>query len=130
MIDQLLNFLAYLATALALLTAYVALYVRITPYHELRLIRDGNTAAALAMLGALGGFTLPVASAIAHSVSLVDMVVWAVVAMGVQSLVYVTLAKSSPAIPQGIAAGNVAHGAWLGGTSLCVGIINAACMTY
>jgi putative membrane protein len=130
MIAQLLNFLAYFATSLALLTAYVALYIRITPYQELRLIRDGNLAAALALLGAIGGFTLPVASAIAHSVSLADMAVWSIVAMAVQSLVYVTLARSAPALPQGIAAGNTAHGAWLGGASLCVGLINAACMTY
>jgi putative membrane protein len=130
MIDQLLNFLAYFATSLALLGAYVALYVRLTPYQEFRLIREGNLAAALALLGAIGGFTLPVASAIAHSVGLADMLLWSTVALAVQSLVYLLIDRLLPAIPHGVAAGTAAHGALLGGISLCVGLINAACVTY
>jgi len=130
MIDHLMSFFAYFGLALGLLAAHAALYVRLTPYHEFRLIRDGNLAAALALLGALAGFTLPVASAVAHSVGLVDMALWALLAMAVQSALYLLIARLLPEIPQGISGGVTAHGALLGGMSLCLGVLNAACITY
>lgn len=130
LIESVANFAVYLAAALALLTVFVAAYVRLTPYHELNLIGAGNLAATLSLLGAVGGFTLPLASAIAHSVSLVDMLTWAVIAMLVQALVFQLVVRLVPAVPQGIPAGTTAHGAFLGGLSLCVGLINAACISY
>ena len=39
------TFLLYFALALALLALFVAIYVRVTPYREIRLIREGNIAA-------------------------------------------------------------------------------------
>ena len=71
------NFLLYFALALVLLTIFVAIYVRVTSYREFVLIRGGNVAAAISLSGALIGFVLPLASAIAHSVNPVDMVAWA-----------------------------------------------------
>lgn len=130
MIDLLISFFAHFGLALALLVAYVALYVRLTPYHEFRLIREGNLAATLALLGALAGFTLPVASAVAHSAGLVDMALWALLAIAVQSTLYLLIARLLPEIPDGISRGVTAHGALLGGTSLCLGLLNAACITY
>lgn len=130
MIDPLLGFLSYFATALGQLVVFVAVYVRITPYREFRLIREGNLAASLALLGAISGFALPVASAIAHSVNLMDMALWAGLAMAVQLLVYLLIDRLMGEVPRGIANGTVAHGAFLGGLSLTVGLINAACITY
>jgi putative membrane protein len=43
---------------------------------------------------------------------------------------YLAMDKLMPTLADGIAAGTVAHGALLGGLSLCVGLINAACMTF
>ena len=81
-------FLLYFATAVALLVLFVAIYIRVMPHRELALIREGNVAAALSLSGALIGFVLPLASAVAHSVNPVDMVVWGVVALLVQLAVY------------------------------------------
>jgi len=69
-------FLLYFATSVALLVLFVAIYMRVMPHRELALIREGNVAAALSLSGALIGFVLPLASAVAHSVNPVDMVVW------------------------------------------------------
>ena len=41
------DFLAYLAVALVLLGLFVAIYIRVTPYREMVLIREGNMAAYL-----------------------------------------------------------------------------------
>ena len=40
------NFLAYLGTAIALLAVFVTIYLYVTPYDEIALIRNNNTAAA------------------------------------------------------------------------------------
>lgn len=60
-------FLSYFVAAALLLAAFLAIYGRITPYAEFVLIRQGNSAAAISLSGAMLGFALPLASAIAHS---------------------------------------------------------------
>ncbi|MCC6073540.1 DUF350 domain-containing protein [Pseudomonas sp. GCM10022188] len=130
LLQTLPNFLAYFATALALFGLFASLYLRLTPYAELRLIRAGNLAAAVALLGALLGFALPLASSIAHSTGLLDMLVWGAIAMLVQGLVFLGAARLMPELKEGIAAGHLAHGLFLGGSALCIGLLNAACMVY
>ncbi|MFV3410953.1 DUF350 domain-containing protein [Pseudomonas nitroreducens] len=130
LLQTLPNFLAYFASAIGLFGLFTRLYVRLTPYAEIQLIRQGNLSAAVALLGTLLGFALPLASAIAHSVSLIDMLIWGVVAMLVQMLVFLGLSRLVPELKSGIESDTLAHGVFLGGASLCVGLLNAACMTY
>jgi putative membrane protein len=124
------DFLVYFVAALALVAVFLAIYIRVTPYRELALIRDGNTAAAASLSGALLGFVLPLASSIAHSVNLADMAVWGAIALVVQLAAYGVARMLLPTLAQGIASGNVAHGVFLGALSLSVGVLNAASMTY
>ena len=49
------NFLIYLVSALACLLLFVTVYIRLTPFPEIKLIREGNHAAATAFIGALIG---------------------------------------------------------------------------
>jgi len=102
----------------------------VTPYDELALIRDGNVAAAISLGGALLGFVLPLASAIAHSVGPVDMVVWSVIALLVQVVVYFLVARLVPHFAQAIRAGRIAGATLLAVLAVATGILNAACMTY
>ena len=129
-LNTLPSFLAYFATAIALFSLSACAFLHFTPHRELELIRKGNLAAAIALVGTLVGFSLPLASCIAHSSSLLDMLVWGIVALFVQSLVFSVVTRLIPEIEDGIAAGNLAHGVMLGGSALCVGLINAACMVY
>ena len=48
-------FLSYFATAIGLLALFLAVYVFITPYREITLIREGNAAAAASLGGAVLG---------------------------------------------------------------------------
>ena len=124
------EFLVFFGLAVAFAAIFLVLYVKVTPYNELKLIREGNTAAAASLSGALIGFTLPLASSIIHSVHPWDMMIWGVIALLVQLLVFVlvrfTLVNVTRRIPQG----EVASGVLLGAVSVCAGILNAACMTY
>jgi len=124
------DFLVYLAVSLAYFAAYIAVYVRITPYPELELIRRGNVAAACSLSGSLLGFAVPLASAVAHSVNLVDMALWALVAMAVQVGAFVAVKLMIPGIARDIAEAKTAQGIFLGALSLAVGVLNAACMSY
>ena len=124
------DFLVYFLAGLALVALFLAIYVRATPYREFALVRDGNVAAAASVSGAFIGFILPLASAVAHSVNLVDMVIWGAIALVVQLAAYGAARTLLPGLAQGIAAGNAAEGIVLGALSLGIGILNAACMSY
>ena len=122
-------FLAYLATAVVLTLVYAVVYTWVTPHPEIKLIRENNLAAALAFGGSLVGFSLPLASAIANSVALIDCVVWGVIAMVVQIAVYFLVRLPIPKISERIEKGETASGLWLGAASLTGGLLNAASMT-
>jgi putative membrane protein len=123
-------FLSYFATAIGLLLLFLLAYIFITPYREIALIREGNAAAAASLGGAILGFVLPLASAIAHSVSLLDMAVWGLIALIIQLLVYGVGRLLLPDLARDIPAGKVATGVFLGALSVAIGILNAACMSY
>src|SRR5437762_9807043 len=85
------EFLVYLALALILLGLFMAIYIRITPYREIALIREGNMAASFSLSGAMLGFIVPLSAAVRYSVNLVDMAMWGVVALVVQLLAFVAV---------------------------------------
>jgi putative membrane protein len=124
------DFLVYLAVGLVLLAVYVAIYVRVTPYREIALIRAGNMAAAYSLSGAVIGFVIPLASAIEHSVGLADMAIWGLIAMLVQLAAFVAVRITIPTITRDIPAGQTAQGFFLGAIAIAVGMLNAACMSY
>jgi putative membrane protein len=124
------DFLAYLAVSLALLAAFIAIYVRITPYDEIGLIRSGNMAASFSLSGSVLGFVVPLAAATQHSVSLVDMGIWGVIALLVQLAAFVGVKLLIPSLTHDIPAGNGAQGFFLGSLSLAVGLLSAACMSF
>jgi putative membrane protein len=123
-------FLLYFGISLALVAVFLAVYTFITPYDEISLIRQGNTAAGIGLSGALIGFVLPLASAITHSVNWLDMLVWGAIALVVQILVYFLMSRLMPHLPEAINEGRNAHATVLASASIALGIVNAACMTY
>src|SRR6201997_909895 len=123
-------FLVYFCTAIVAVVAYLAVYTRITPHNEFQLIRDNDPAAAVALGLSLLGFTLPVVSAIAHSANVVDCLVWSLVALIVQVVVYYVIKIPVPNLSAKIAAGEMAPAIWLGLSSLAAGALNAASMIY
>ncbi|MDD2741521.1 MAG: DUF350 domain-containing protein [Rhodocyclaceae bacterium] len=132
MFDPLINnlpaFASFFATAIALLLAFALLYDFITPYNELALIREGNSAAAVTLAGAIIGFALPIAVSVAVSHNLYAMIGWAVVAGAVQLMVYVAARLLLPQINESIPQGKIASGIFLASLSIGVGILNAGCI--
>jgi len=122
------DFLLYFATALIAEAIFVFLYMAVTPHDEVKLIKDGNVAAAVALAGAVLGFTLPLASAISHNVSLLGTVAWAVVALVVQFAVFLITNLALRDLARRIAEGNVAAGITVAVASVAVGTLSAVCM--
>ena len=124
------EFLIYLVASLVLLALFICIYIWITPYRELSLIREGNAAAAASLSGTVLGFAIPLSNAIAQSVNLAEMAMWGAIALAVQLLVFFVCTRLMPGITRDIAAGKAAPGVFLGSLSLASGILNAASMTY
>jgi putative membrane protein len=123
-------FLVYFCTGLIAVVGYLFVYTRITPYNEFELIRDNEPAAALAWGLCLLGFVLPLVSAIAHSANVLDCLIWSLIALIVQVIVFYLVKIPVPNLSARIAGGELAAAIWLGLSSLAAGALNAACMIY
>jgi putative membrane protein len=123
------EFLIFFGVAVALTLLFVVIYSRVTKHDELALIKKNSTAATVAFSGSLIGFALPLASTMINSVTVVELLLWGVVALIVQVLVYLLIRLPMPRISERIEADEVAAGIWLGTCSVVAGILNAASMT-
>lgn len=117
--------LTYLATALILLTICITLYLWMTPYPELALIREGNIAAALSLGGASLGLTLPIASAIYFTHDIIEMMKWAAIGCAMQFILFQLIRKQANAVQTG----NVAVGLLLAYLSVSTGSLVAICIS-
>ena len=79
---------------------------------------DRNVAAALGFIGAVIGFALALSSAAANSVSVIDFLVWGVVALLAQSLAFLMVRYLfMPRIVERINQGEVSAGIILAGVA-------------
>ncbi len=122
-------FLIWIGISIGLIAVYASVYMLATAHDELALIRQNNTAAAAAFAGSMIGYTLPLAVAAHHSATLLVFLMWGVVAIVVQVVVYwffrlLMLRDVSARIERG----ETAAGILLGAASLAGGIVDAAAM--
>jgi putative membrane protein len=122
-------FLAYFGVAIVLSLVFAFIYTRLTAHDEIALIRQGKAAAAIAFGGSLLAFVLPLCSAVIHSVSLVDFVIWGVIALVIQIVTFFVVRAFLPNLSQRITDNEMSAGLFVAFASLAVGAINAACMT-
>lgn len=123
-------FLGYFAASSLMLVAFCIMYLRVTPYPELQLVREGKTAPAISFGGAVLGFVLPMASAITHSVSFIDMLVWALLALVVQILVFIIVRIAMPGLIRDIPEDRTGPATVVAIFSVAAGILNAASMSW
>jgi putative membrane protein len=127
-ISNLPAFASFFVTAIVLMLVFLAIYVWITPYNELALIRAGNEAAAISLGGAVIGFALPIAVSVAVSHNLYAMIGWGVVASVVQMLAFIAARLALPRLNESIPQGKLASGILLASLAIGVGILNAGCI--
>nr|WP_225908051.1 DUF350 domain-containing protein [Hyphomonas sediminis] len=111
--------------ALLLLTAS-AVYVLLTPWKELALVKKGNTSAGVALAGAVGGLAIPIASTLASSVSLPELVLWGAIALLMQLITYRIVDLILRDIPRRISDDEMGAAVLLAAAKLGTGLIFAA----
>lgn len=124
------SFFVYFVVAIVLFGVFVRVYTWLTPHDEMELVLDNNTAAAVALSGALIGFALPLAGAITYSQTLLDCAIWGAIALVMQTLTFVVLRVALPRLPERIVRGDMAAAVLAAGVSIAIGLLNAASMTY
>ena len=123
-------FLAWFGCGIVALFLFGFVYSRITKHDEMSLMRSGNNAASVAFVGALIGYSIPLGSAAANTVTLGEFIVWAIVGFVIQVGAYFAATFFQKNLSQRIIDGDMAAAVWKGGLAIAVGMINANCMTY
>ena len=140
--SNILNFLMYLGVTLPLLGVGIAVFLFTTPYKEFQLIRDGadttdpqKAAAAKAAAHDLGGkilgLSIVLASAVFHSLSLGDLILWGLIGILFQVLVFYLFELLTPfKVVSEIPKGNVSVALFASRLSLASGLLMAALISY
>ncbi|KEO83854.1 membrane protein [Tumebacillus flagellatus] len=140
--ESFLNFLLYLVVTLPLMGFGLLVFAFTTPYKEFKLIADGSKtddpqkvnagkAAANDLGGKVIGLAIVMASAIYHSVSLVDLVIWGVIGTVFQVGVFYLFELFTPfKVIAEIPKGNVAVGIFSSRLSIATGLLMAALISY
>ena len=122
-------FLVYFCLSLIVVAGYLYIYTWIT-HEEFELIRHNVPGAAVSLGLSLLGFAMPVASAVAHAANLIDCLIWSIIALFVQIIVYYLVRIPVPDVSKRIASGELAPAIWLGLASVTGGLLSAASMTW
>lgn len=122
-VEAFFMFLAYLAASLLMLFAFTQLYLRATPYDDVKDIHDGKVAPAIALGGAMLGFTFPLLMSSYLHASFWSFIVWSLIAGLVQLGVFAALYRLMPRV---IETNNTAGSLIFAFASVCAGLMNAA----
>ena len=119
-------FMLHGGTAIIMLIVGAFIYSKITPWNELDLIMEGNTAAAVSFSGAILGIAIPLAAALSSSISIWEIVVWGSVAIILQITVFLILDLVLPNLSEQIKANKIAAGIFIASNKIALALMNAA----
>ncbi len=120
---------AQFAATLVLLGIGVAAYMALTPFDERRLVREGNVAAGIVLAGTMVALALPLAATLATSTTILDIVIWGLVALLIQLATFMAATTLVRDLRVMIEAGNVSAALVLVGIQLAVALLNAGAMS-
>ncbi|MCA8900944.1 MAG: DUF350 domain-containing protein [Hyphomonas sp.] len=120
------RFMIWSASAGAMVIAASTIYVLLTPWKELALVKEGNASAGVALASAVGGLAIPIASTLASSISLFDLLIWGAIALILQLMVYRLVDLLLGDVPARIEKDEMGAAIVLAGTKLSSAMILAA----
>ena len=118
--------LLHAGLSLLILLAGAALYILLTPHREIRVIRDGNIAAAVSLAGVMVGLAIPLAVSLNASTSAVEIGLWGAATVATQLLAFRLTDLVLHGLPKRIQEGEMAAAALLVGAKLSTALILAA----
>ncbi|MCZ8520176.1 DUF350 domain-containing protein [Paenibacillus mucilaginosus] len=137
-----MNFLIYLAVTVPLVGVGILFFNLTTPYSEFGLIRDGGElsdpakvaagkAAAYDLGGKIIGQVLVLASAVYHSVGVLDLVIWGLLGIAFQIIIFYLFELLTPfKVLAEIPKGNVSVGIFSFCLSVASGLLMASLISY
>ena len=128
-LHTLVSFGTYIVTAFVMITIFCSLYHMVTPHKEIKLIKEGNLAAAIAFSGTVIALAFTVSTAIRVSEYLLDFMVWGTISFSVQVFAYIVTHVILGNLSQKIVSNDIGSAVFLAGVSIALALINAACMT-
>lgn len=114
---------------LALMAGGAVLYAFLTPWKEITLIREGNSAAAVAFGGVLLGLAIPLAISLSVSTSVWDIALWGVATVVLQLFAFRVVDLILTGLPQRIQDGEISAAILLVAAKLATALILAAALT-
>ena len=121
--------LSHFGVTVLMLVIGVFIYMWITSHDERALIRDGNTAAAISLAGAILGLAIPLAFCMASSVNVYDIVIWGIVTLVIQLATFWIIDIWLRDLSKRIEEGQVGTAILLVSVKLAVASINAAAVS-
>ncbi|TCP69632.1 DUF350 domain-containing protein [Baia soyae] len=140
--EAFINFLTYLGVSIPILILGVVVFAVTTPYPEFQLLKEASQmddaskvaagkAAAYDLSGKILGLTIVLASAILSSQNLVDFIIWGVIGVVFQVLVFYLFHLITPfSVIKEIPKGNVPVAIFSSRISLISSLILAASIYY
>lgn len=122
-------YLAFLGTAVGLLVAAMAIYLMITPHHEIALIRQGNQAAAYSFGGTAIGMAIVLYSTASGTFNPLELAAWGAIGLVGQIVVFFLVSLMIPGLKKGLEEDRVAYGVLLGTLSIAMGVLNAGALS-
>lgn len=121
--------LLQLAVTTGIFVVGLVIYFSLTPYRELKLLRQGNTAAATVLAGEMLALAVPLAAMLAHSANVPDILLWGAITILLQLIAAAAVAAVLRHLPAAIERGEIAPALVVAATQLSAGILNAAAMS-
>ena len=121
--------LSHFGVTVLMLVIGVFIYMWITSHDERALIREGNTAAAISLAGAILGLAIPLAFCMASSVNVYDIVIWGIVTLVIQLATFWIIDIWLRDLSKRIEEGQVGTAILLVSVKLAVATINAAAVS-
>lgn len=126
------NYLAYFGISALLMAVGLLIFVFTTRTKEFALIGQGNKSAGIVLAGRTIGLAIVLYSAIANSISLMDLVLWAAIGIASQVIANILAEVLTPTfnVAEAVEKDNTAVAISLFGMFISIGLIIAGCLTY
>ena len=121
--------LIHFGVTLIMLALGIVIYVIVTPYNEIGLIKKGNPSAALSFSGALIGMAIHLSVAMAGSVNIMDIIVFGAVAIILQLLSYRITDLLLRELPSRIKNNEISAAITMVGIKISISLVNAAAVS-
>lgn len=130
LLSGLTAFAIYFVGALAYAAAFCAIYTRLTRHSEFDLIVNGRNASAAVAFGlTLVGYAIALAGAIHNTRSIVEFLIWGLIAMLAQFVAYGLANLAHPGLSKAIEENVLAAAIWSGSVAIASGLVTTACMS-